>query len=191
MAEAFEILGRDHREVRRVLAELEEGPTAASGADEAQLLARTKAVQQLIIDESGHEAAEEQHFWPTVRDLLPDGDYLADEAIEQEQAAKEVLAVLDRLSAGDAEFEPMLAAFTIAARAHIAFEETQVWPGLREVITHVQLEVLADDIAEAKKRGPTRPHPGVPASPDVLRRAGPAVAAADRLRDRATGRGER
>jgi hypothetical protein len=48
---------------------------------------------------------------------------------------------------------------------------------------------LGDSLEQAKKTAPTRPHPHTPASPGVLKTAGPAAAAADRARDAATGRG--
>ncbi len=88
MASVFDVLGRDHVEVKRMLAELEKGPTAATGADEDALALRKKMTQQLVIEESKHEAVEEMYFWPTVREALPDGDKLADTATGQEQEAK-------------------------------------------------------------------------------------------------------
>jgi hypothetical protein len=57
------------------------------------------------------------------------------------------------------------------------------------VITAQEAGELGRKLAEGKKRAPTRPHPHTPPKPGVLRSAGPAVAAADRLRDRTTGRG--
>jgi hypothetical protein len=42
--------------------------------------------------ESKHEALEKMYFWLVVRDHLPDGDSLAEQATGQEQEAKEVLA---------------------------------------------------------------------------------------------------
>jgi hypothetical protein len=85
-------------------------------------------VQQLVIEESKHEAVEEMYFWPVVRKALIDGDNLARHAHAQEQ--------------------------------------------------------------EGKENAPTRPHPKTPASPGLLKAAGPAIAATDRLRDAATGRDE-
>jgi hypothetical protein len=75
--------------------------------------------EQLIIEESKHEALEEMYFWPVVRDHLPDGDTLADRATGPEQEAKEILAKLDKLDADDAEFEKLLGTFIGAAREHI------------------------------------------------------------------------
>jgi hypothetical protein len=143
--------------------------------------------EQLIIEESKHEALEEMYFWPVVRDHLPDGDTLADQATSQEQEAKEVLAKLD---AGDAEFEKLLGRFIGAAREHIQFEETAVWPGLRTALNTERAAELGTQIAEGKKTAPTRPHPHTPPSPGALKAAGPIAAVADRARDTVTRRGD-
>jgi hypothetical protein len=80
MPNAFEVLAKDHEEVKLMLAELERGPSAAAEAGSDQLALRKKMVQQLVIEESRHEAVEEMYFWPAVRDALTDGDALADRA---------------------------------------------------------------------------------------------------------------
>jgi hypothetical protein len=85
MANAFDALAKDHEEVKRMLAELELGPTTATGADPDQLALRKKMVQHLVIEESKHEAVEEMYFWPVVRKALTDGDDLANRAQDQEQ----------------------------------------------------------------------------------------------------------
>ena len=189
MADVFTVLGQDHQEVKRMLAELEKGPTGATGASEDQLALRKKMAEELIIEESKHEALEEMYFWPAVRDHLEAGNTLADEATGQEQAAKQVLNDLDKLQAGDAEFEQLLGTFTVDAREHIEFEETQVWPLLRRTLPAQTSAELGEKIAEGKKTAPTRPHPHTPPSPGVLKTAGPAAAATDKARDKLTGRG--
>ena len=189
MADVFTVLGQDHQEVKRMLAELEKGPTKATGASEDQLALRKKMAEELIIEESKHEALEEMYFWPAVRDHLEAGNTLADEATGQEQAAKQVLNDLDKLQAGDAEFEQLVGKFTVDAREHIEFEETQVWPLLRRTLPAETSAELGEKIAEGKKTAPTRPHPHTPPSPGVLKTAGPASAAADKARDKLTGRG--
>lgn len=189
MADVFAVLAKDHDEVKAMLTELEKGPTQAAGASEDQLALRKRMTEELIIEESKHEALEEMYFWPVVRDHLPDGDMLADEATGQEQEAKQVLARLDKLDAGDAEFEELLGTFSAAAREHIEFEETRVWPGLRTALNTERAAELGTQIAEGKKTAPTRPHPHTPPSPGALKAAGPAVAVADKVRDAVTGRG--
>jgi hypothetical protein len=189
MADVFTVLAQDHQEVQAMLAELEKGPTGATGASADQLALRKKMAETLIIEESKHEALEEMYFWPAVREHHPAGDTLADEATAQEQEAKHVLADLDKLDASESRFEELLGTFTGAAREHIAFEETRVWPGLRSALPAQVADELGTKIADGKKTAPTRPHPHTPAAPSVLKTAGPAVAAADKARDAATGRG--
>lgn len=190
MPNVFEVLSKDHEQVKQVLTEFEAGPTAATGASGSELALRKKMAEELIIEESKHEAVEEMYFWPAVRERIPGGDQFADKAIGQEQEAKEVLTKLDKLDADNPEFEALLSEFITAAREHIAFEETQVWPALRSALAEAEAAELGDKLAQAKKTAPTRPHPHTPPKPGVLKTAGPAAAAVDRARDAATGRGQ-
>jgi hypothetical protein len=148
-----------------------------------------RLVEELIIDESKHEAVEEEFFWPAVTDRVPDGKLLAERAIEQETEAKQVLNRLDQMTTENLDFVPLVRSFVTAGRAHIAYEETEVWPLLRAALSPAEAEELGGKLAAAKKTAPTRPHPHTPPNPMLLRTAGPAIAAADRLRDAASGRG--
>jgi Hemerythrin HHE cation binding domain len=190
MPSVFEVLAKDHEEVKRMLSELELGPTAATGATADQLALRQKMAEQLVIEESKHEAVEEMYFWPAVRGHLTDGDVLADQAQDQEQQGKFILDRLDKVSPEDEEFEDQITHFISTGRAHIEFEETAVWPLLLVALTAEEAADLGREVEEAKKTAPTRPHPNTPPSTGLLKVAGAAVAAADRLRDAVTGRDE-
>jgi hypothetical protein len=78
--------------------------------------------------------------------------------------------------------------FADAARAHIAYEEQQVWPAFRAALPADEAYGLGAQLASATQAGPTRPHPHTPPSPALLKAMGPVVAAADKLRDAASGR---
>ncbi|MFL6055875.1 MAG: hemerythrin domain-containing protein [Actinoallomurus sp.] len=190
MPNVFDVLRKDHEEVKQALAELESGPTAATGASPEQQEIRKRLVDQLIIEESKHEAVEEEYFWQAVRDKLPDGDQLADEAIEQEQAAKRILDELMDFDTDDPRFEDRLSTFMADGRAHISFEEERVWPRMREVLSAEEADQLGTKIDEGKKFAPTRPHPATPPRPGILKTVGKAAAVADRARDAVTGRGD-
>jgi hemerythrin-like domain-containing protein len=157
MPDAFGVLRRDHEKVERTLATLEDGPNAGSGADQVELMARGRLIQQLIADEAGHEAIEGQYFWPVVRERMPGGGALADHAITQEQAGRDVLGRLEKLEAWDDGFERLLREYVTAAREHVAFEETKVWPGLREALSTQEISELGDCLVKAKGQAPTRP----------------------------------
>ena len=190
MSDVFQVLKKDHDEVKAMLAELQEGPRASTGATAEQLAFRKRSVDAVIIEESKHEAAEQMYFWPAVKQLGPDGQRVAEAGLEQEAEADPVLADLDKLQPGDEGFEELLVAFTSAARAHIAYEEAHAWPLLRASITADEAQALGDQITQAKKLAPTRPHPHVPAQPGAVKSAGPVAGVADRLRDAVTGRGK-
>jgi hypothetical protein len=190
MPDVFQVLRKDHDEVKAMLAELAEGPKASTGATDEQLAFRKRAVDQVIIEESKHEAAEQQYFWPAVKGLGPDGARVAEVGLEQEAEADPVLAELDKLQPADEGFEERLVAFTAAARAHITYEEAYAWPLLRASISADEAQALGDQITRAKKLAPTRPHPHVPPQPGAAKTAGPVSGVADRLRDAATGRGK-
>ena len=189
MTDAFEVLARDHAEVKEMLTQLELGAVRQGEVTGEQLTQRKKLAEQLVIEESKHEAVEEMYFWPAVREHLTNGDELADTAIGQEDEGKEVLDKLDKLDAGTPEFEKLLAEFTRAGREHIDYEENHVWPGLRTAMTEEQAQDLGRKLEAGKKTAPTRPHPRTPSSPGALKSTGPAAAAADKLRDTVTGRG--
>jgi len=190
MSDVFQVLKKDHDEVKAMLAELQEGPRASTGATAEQLAFRKRSVDAVIIEESKHEAAEQMYFWPAVKQLGPDGQRIAEAGLEQEAEADPVLAELDKLQPDDEGFEERLIAFTAAARAHITYEEAHAWPLLRATISADEAQALGDQITQAKKLAPTRPHPHVPAQPGAVKSAGPVAGVADRLRDAVTGRGK-
>jgi hemerythrin-like domain-containing protein len=185
--DAITLLAQDHQRVLAMLEQLEIGPRA----DEGQLRARKDLVTELVIAESQHEAIEEQYFWPMVRNRLPDGGELADRAVSQEDAAKQVLHALNNAAPDQSDFEEMVTRIIADGREHIEFEQTQVWPKVQAVLSMEELTELGEKMAKAKKMAPTRPHPAAPSSAGAQKTAGPMAAMADKLRDMVTGRGRR
>ena len=102
--------------------------------------------------------------------------------------AKQMLTELGKLGGGEHEFDAVVDTFIPACRAHIEFEETRVWPGLRKVLGPTESLELGEKIERAKEHGPTRPHPRTPPTPAALATLGPAVAVVDKLRDAVAGR---
>lgn len=189
MTDIFDVLRKDHAEVEVMLEALEGGRTAINGASPEQLEQRKRLTDQVIIEESRHEAAEQQYFWPAVRDLGAEGERIAKQALGQEQEAAELLDKLDKSGSSDPEFEGSLSGFISDAREHIAFEEGHAWPLMRKMLSAEQATQLGEKIAKAKKIAPTRPHPRTPPDEKVLKTTGPAVAAADKVRDAMSDRG--
>jgi hemerythrin-like domain-containing protein len=178
--DAIELLRCDHDELRRLLSALETGPVLAHGGPTHGGL-----IAQLVMAASGHEAIEEQYFWPLVRRRVQNGPRLADQAISQEQDAKRLLDLLEKHGPDEALLHQVIA----ISRAHIDFEETQVWPWVQLALSEQELGDLGDQLEQAKRLAPTRPHPHMPCTPEVLKVAAPIAGAADRIRDTLAGRG--
>jgi hemerythrin-like domain-containing protein len=182
--DAITLLRQDHVEVLAMLDELERAPVDGRPVVSA---ACKQLVTELVMAESAHEAIEEQYFWPSVRHWLEEGRDVAAPAVEQEQAAKQVL---QELEVGDPKFEALVSQTIADAREHIAYEEREVWPIVQQRMAQSELDELGEKMTTAKKAAPTRPHPHTPPKPGVLKTAGVAAAAVDKMRDTAAGRGK-
>jgi hemerythrin-like domain-containing protein len=182
--DALTFLRQDHKSVLGML-EVLDGAPSGDGAASSGL---STMVTNLVIAESQHEAIEEQVFWPAVRDVLENGDALADKAVEQEQAGKKLLQQLEDGVPGDPDYQQALQEFVKAGRDHIAYEQEVVWPLFEAAVSQADLEKMGEKLEAAKKIAPTRPHPDTPPDSTVLKTLGMATAVVDHVRDAATGR---
>jgi hypothetical protein len=142
-----------------------------------------------VIEESKHEAVEEMYFWPTVRDKSPTGppgrhrhrprargQRSPRQAGQGRGQRTGVRAAGHHDHPGRPRAHQLRGNQGLATAAHGAQRPGSQRPGRQD--------------RAGQKTAPTRPHPRTPASPAALKTAGPAVAAADRARDAASGRGE-
>jgi len=182
--DALTFLRQDHKSVLGML-EVLDGAPSGDGATSSGL---STMVTNLVIAESQHEAIEEQFFWPAVREVLDDGDALADRAVQQEQEGKKLLQRLEDGVPGDPDYQEALKAFVKAGRDHIAYEQEVVWPAFEAAVSREDLMKMGEKLEAAKKVAPTRPHPDTPPSPGVLKTMGMATAMVDHVRDAVTGR---
>jgi len=159
MEDVFDVLAEDHEEIRQALAELEKGPTAATGATEDQLMLRKIMSEELIIETSKHEEIELTWLWPAVREHVPGGDSLADRGICAELEIAALMAGLDKLDASQPEFEDLLSQFTQAGREHFDFEERQAWPRLRSALPPQVAAELGHKIFLGRQALAARPGP--------------------------------
>jgi hemerythrin-like domain-containing protein len=166
MEDVFDVLAEDHEEIRQALAELEKGPTAATGATEDQLMLRKIMTEELIIEVSKHEEIELTWLWPAVREHVSAGEQLADRGICAELEIAALLTQLDKLDASQPEFEDLLSLFTQVGREHFDFEERQAWPRLRLALAPLAPRAAAElggKILLARQSLAARPGPHAPA----------------------------
>ena len=169
--DAIELLTGDHRRADRLLFQA----TAGTPTEDV--------VNEIIRELSVHATIEEQVLYPAVRQELPDGDQLADHALEEHQEVKETLANLESLDASGPEAAALLQQLASSFREHVHEEETQLFPKLTASITADRLEEMGEAMAKAKSMALTHPHPKAPSTPPGNVVGGAAAAVVDKVRD--------
>jgi hemerythrin superfamily protein len=179
LVNAVELLTNDHRTVDKLF-------DRYLGSGDAK--EKKGIVEEVIRELSIHASIEEQVLYPGIRGVLPDGDSLADEAINEHKEVKELLADLDRMDASDSEFDTKVRRVIQDVRHHADEEEREMFPKLRSAVPKKRLDEMGRAMERAKKAAPTRPHPHAPARPPGNLVAGPVAAVVDRVRDAVSGR---
>ncbi len=180
MPDLIDVLMVDHREVESLFTRLESG--AGTPAE------RRRMTDAVIAELVRHSVAEEIYLYPAARDVLPEGDKLADHEIEEHAEAEQTMKRLESLDPADPAFDVTLVKLITEVRHHIGDEETDLFPKLRQACTPAQLQDLGDKVERAKKVAPTRPHPSAPHTPPANLALTPGTGLVDRIRDAVTGR---
>ena len=178
--DAIEVLRGDHRRVEQLFGQYQEATASPERKQEI--------MNEIIRELSVHAAIEEEILYPTVREALPDGDELAQDSLQEHQQAKQVLSDLDAMSPDDPEFDQRVGRLIEDFQHHVGDEEGEMFPKLQQALDAESLADMGQELEEAKKRAPTRPHPAAPNQPPGIKVAGPAAALLDRLRDKLQGR---
>lgn len=95
---------------------------------------------------------------------------------------------LDGLDPTDPRFDELLSKLMSEIRHHIADEESDLFPRLRQACSEAELVELGEKIVRAKETAPTRPHPAAPDRPPMNKILAPGAGLVDRMRDAITGR---
>ena len=174
---AIELLTRDHRAVEELLDAFE-----TAEPDE-----RREPLAEIIRELSIHAAIEEAHLYPLVAEEVEGGPALVEEANEEHQRVKEVLARLDGKldKAHTKEVEEIVNRLKRDLEHHVKEEETEVFPKLEKAVTKTRLDEVGRQLRAAKDSAPTRPHPNQPPATAMTAWANSLV---DKARDQISGR---
>jgi hemerythrin superfamily protein len=182
--DVIEVLTQDHREAEEMFQELE--ALMADGA--ANQDRRRTVVDRVTIELVRHAVAEEVVVYPAVKEKVSAEE--AERAKREHAEAEETMKRLERLDPDDPSFDTEIRKLMSDIRTHVAEEEGEMFPHMREVMSQEELVGLGRKVEAIKKLAPTRPHPAVPNDPGARLAAGPAASLFDRLRDLASGRGK-
>lgn len=179
MDDVFTVLAADHE---RILA-LSNKLTGGKAEPQAGPRERKAVADELVMELSRHEVAEEIVLWPVVRIRADDGQNMSAVALEQEGTGKRLLNELVKTSPHNEEFDTLTHSVAAMLREHISYEQNIVWPRLRLRLNAEEARQLGTAIEQAKRSAPTRPHPHVPPRPGLLKKVAPAAAVLDKARN--------
>ena len=103
-----------------------------------------------------HAACEEMALYPVMKEKLPDGAQQVAHALHEHQVVKELLLLLDNSQVGHAHFDERLLECMADIQQHVAEEEQQLLPVLRQVCSDDEVRMMTEHYITSQKIAPTR-----------------------------------
>ena len=140
--DALSLLKDDHREVKRLLAELEE---TTERAEKTRTDGLAKLKQELTI----HEVIEEEIFYPTLKQH-PKAKEIVLEGYEEHDVVDTLMGELEDLDVADETWGPKAKVMKENIEHHVDEEEGEMFDKARQVFDRQELEELGKAMAERK-----------------------------------------
>ena len=176
--DAITLLKADHKTVEKLFKSFEK-------AGDRAIQTKGHIVEQIIEELSVHAAIEEQIFYPAIRNEVPDTDDDVLEALEEHHIVKWVLSELGSMEPDAERFDAKVTVLIENVRHHVEEEESELFPTVRAALGRKRLGEIGDQMEEAKKTAPKRPHPRAADTPPGNLVSGAVAGAVDRLREKA------
>lgn len=177
--DVVDVLTTDHHEVLDLLGEIK----ASSSGEQ-----RREKMDVVIAELVRHSVAEEMYVYPAMQKQLPDGKQAVEHDTAEHKELEREMSTLEGLDGNADGFLEALGRLEATLRDHVSDEENEQFPALRQHVSADELVRMAEQVENAKKIAPTRPHPNSPNNELFHKLAGPGVGMIDRLRDRLTNR---
>jgi len=139
--DAIAMLQEDHLRVRDLFQEYE-----------AAMDPRTKRelAEEVCTELETHAQLEEQIFYPAVHEESQEGQALVQEAIQEHQKAKDIIAALREMGPDSQAFDATFRELMQHVEHHVEEEETEMFPLAEEELSE-ELEDIKDEMQELKK----------------------------------------
>ena len=140
--DAITLLTEDHEHVKSLFEQYEELGERAHAS-------KQKLALQICTELTKHATAEEEIFYPAVREASKDNEDIIDEATVEHAAAKDLIAQLLAMDAGDELFDAKVKVLSEQIDHHIKEEESEMFPKARKA--KLDLMALGQAIASRKE----------------------------------------
>ena len=140
--DAISLLVKDHKDVKAMF-ELFEGLTDRSKVSKKKIA--DQICHALIV----HTQVEEEIFYPAVRKAIKDDDMM-DEALVEHAGAKDLIAQILDMDAGEDLFDAKVKVLSEQIEHHVREEEDEMFPKVRK--TNLDLLALGAEMATRKEQ---------------------------------------
>jgi hemerythrin superfamily protein len=141
--DACELLDADHIAVKHLFVEY---ARLAAAGDESRAALAEKICAELTV----HAQIEEEVFYPALRKALPDAAALLDEAEEEHQQVKDLVAQIEAKGAADAAMDDLVAQLNRCVEHHVKEERDELFPKAKAA-PGVDLAALGGQLRERQQ----------------------------------------
>ena len=143
---AVTLLKRDHRNVEALF---ERYRNTSNG--------KREIIDALTRELTRHMDAEERELYPVLRESLPDGRSLMEDAESEHKEARGILAELEGAEAASFDTDARVNTLRRAIEHHVSDEENKIFPEAEKKLGKKRLDELGTRIEHAKQTAPQRP----------------------------------
>lgn len=139
MADPVKMIEDDHRKVEQLFQQYKQSKDPTT-------------LDEICAELTIHAALEEQHVYPLMERELPDGGELVQEAQEEHQEVKGLIAEIERLGFDGDGVEELVTQMEEGVLHHVQEEESELLPKLREQLDEEARSRLAETMQQAKQQ---------------------------------------
>jgi hemerythrin superfamily protein len=142
--DAISLLTNDHKEVKQLFKTYDK--LIDGEADEEQ---KAMLAVQICTMLTVHATIEEEIFYPAARKALREGEDLLDEAQVEHASAKDLVAQILTMKAGEALYDAKVKVLGEYIDHHVKEEQEEMFPKLKK--TGVDLAAIGEELSERKE----------------------------------------
>lgn len=139
--DAISLLTQDHANVKAMFEQYEE-------LGDRALASKKKLAQKICIELTKHATAEEEIFYPAVRQASGENEDLIDEATVEHASAKELIVQILSMEPGDELYDAKIKVLSEQIEHHVKEEEGEMFPKARKA--KLDLVALGEAIEDRK-----------------------------------------
>lgn len=156
--DAIALLKKDHAEVKAMFKQYEE-------LGERAFASKKKLADKICLELTKHATAEEEIFYPKVREVAEESEDLVDEATVEHASAKDLIAQICSMDPHDELYDAKVKVLGEYIDHHVQEEEKEMFPKAKK--SGLDMAELGEQIQARKDEIDTVPGMDMPGAPKV------------------------